>query len=54
MNRLARHLAWHVERRFLLQHPLLSVRIGFDAAREAARFTIADKFGRTKNRDDEP
>lgn len=54
LNRLSRHLAWHLARRFLLQHPLLSAQLGLAAVKEAARFAIAEKWDRTKDRDDSP
>jgi hypothetical protein len=55
VNRLSRHLAWHLARRFVLEHPLLSAQLGFDAVKEAARFTLAERLQRSaRDQDDSP
>lgn len=54
LERLSRHVAWHLARRFIVKHPLLSAQLGVEAVKEATRFTITDRLDRrAKDRDDD-
>ena len=54
LERLSRHVAWHLARRFLVKHPLLSAQLGLEAVKEATRFTLTDRLDRrAKDRDDD-
>ena len=54
LERLARHVAWNLARRFLVKHPLISAQLGLEAVKEATRYSLAETLQRrTRDRDDD-